>query len=227
MIIGADSMYPYTLWCMTFHSHDTQRTSGTNRIEAFSDGVFAIICTLLILDVKAPHLTDTSTAGVLTAIHGVIPSLITFAFSFFALCVFWVNHHYTFRQLTHSDWPLLWHNCALLFWLTIVPFTTSFLGEYPLVPMVVSLYAINMGLAALTYNLMLRHALFHSNLVDASVSPAAKQKGVRRGIVSIVSYALAALIAPVFVWLAWAILLFVPLYYFVPQLWTRGEDLDE
>jgi TMEM175 potassium channel family protein len=182
--------------------------------------------TLLILDVKVPHLADNSATAVMAGITSILPSLLTFAFSFVALCVFWVNHHHFFRQLTHSDWPLLWHNCALLFWLTIVPFTTAFLGAYPTVPLVASVYAFVVCMAAISFNLMIRHALFHSELVNTAIPLAARKRGLQRGWTSIGAYALAAVLAPLSVWIAWALLLFVPVYYFVPQLMMKGEDLD-
>jgi uncharacterized membrane protein len=99
---------------------------STTRLEAFSDGVIAIIVTLLVLEIKVPHLEAPSWAGFVAALAPLAPKLIGFAFSFFTVAIFWVNHHGFFHRLKHSTWRLLWHNNLLLFCLSIIPFTTAF-----------------------------------------------------------------------------------------------------
>jgi uncharacterized membrane protein len=90
------------------HKHSNpQIVEGTARLEAFSDGVMAIIVTLLIFEVHVPALTDLSIPGVLTALFGLAPKLISFAVSFFTVAIFWVNHHRFFSRINHSDWKLL------------------------------------------------------------------------------------------------------------------------
>ncbi len=132
----------------------SQRIEGTGRIEAFSDGVLAIIVTLLIFEVRVPALTDLSNQGVFRALLGIAPKGMSFAISFFTVAIFWVTHHHVFSRISHSNWKLLWFNNVLLFWLAIVPFTTALIGDHPTQPIVVSLYALILCLAALTFWLM-------------------------------------------------------------------------
>src|SRR5689334_928439 len=114
--------------------------SSTSRLEAYSDGVIAIIVTILVLELHVPELHGTSVQDVLMALYDILPKLLSFAFSFLTVSVFWVNHHHFFHEIEKSDGRLLWYNNALLFWLALVPFTTAFLGEHPTVPGVLMVY---------------------------------------------------------------------------------------
>src|SRR3970040_2363719 len=116
------------------------RIASTTRIEAFSDGVFAVVITLLILEVHVPTLSDLSGEAVLAALVGLAPNLIIFGVGFFTIAVIWVNPHHFFEPITHSDWKLLWYNIFFLFWVTVVPFTTAFIGSYPTQALAVGLY---------------------------------------------------------------------------------------
>ena len=90
-----------------------QRIEGTVRVEAFSDGVMAIVITLLIFEVHVPALTDFSQRAVLKALLSIAPKAISFAISFFTVAIFWVNHHHIFSMVTHTNWKLLWYNNML------------------------------------------------------------------------------------------------------------------
>lgn len=212
---------------MRFHSHNTPRIEGTTRVELFSDAVFAIVATLLILEIKVPHLQDpASMAAVLHDVLPLIPRLISFAFSFVVLCIFWVNHHHFFHQLKYADWPLLWHNCNLLFWLCIVPFTSAFAGEHPRTPLVISFYALVLCMAAVAFGLMTRHAFFHADLTGGKIPVELRRKELHRIFPGIIGYAFAAVVAYWLVWLAWIALIVVPLMYFVPRL-AHADSVDE
>lgn len=197
---------------------------STKRIELFSDAVLAILITLLILDVDVPFLVDTSFPTVLGGIGRTLPHLFSFAFSFFALAVFWVNHHHFFHALTKTDWILLWHNMHLLFWLTLVPFSTAFLGEHYDVPLVVALYACNMMLAAVAFGLMARHAFFHGCFVDGDIPEADRTALVRRTFIGAGGYGLGAVLAFGSVWVTWMLLIAIPLCYVVPRLVRSSDD---
>lgn len=191
---------------------------GTSRVEAFSDGVMAIIVTLLIFEVHVPSLTDTSISGVLMALLGIAPKMISFAVSFFTVAIFWVNHHHFFSRVTHSDWRLLWYNNALLFWLTIVPFTTAFIGDYPTNSVVVSIYGWNLCLAGLCFMLMGRHVFFKSDLMGPTVSLVERRREFRRSWWGVILYGLAGVLAFVWVYAALVILAIIPFIYVVPYL---------
>lgn len=212
---------------MQFHTHNTPRVEGTIRIEAFSDAVLAIIVTLLILEIHVPHLHDpTSLQAILADVMPLVPKLLSFGFSFLVLCIFWVNHHHFFHQLRYADWPLLWHNCNLLFWLCIVPFTTAFVGDYPTAPFVLSVYAIVLCMAALSFRLMTRHAFFHADLTGGKIPLKLRQKEYKRILPGVLGYAFAAIVPYWFVWLSWAALVGVPLLYFVPRF-AHVDAVDE
>lgn len=201
----------------------TKRIEGTGRLEAFSDGVFAIIVTLLIFEVRVPELTDLSNSGVLGALVGIAPKWISFAISFFTVAIFWVSHHHTFSRITHSNWKLMWFNNALLFWLAIVPFTTGFIGNYPTQSMVVSLYAVILFLAALTFWLMNYYVFFKSDLLSDKVSEAERHKHLKRGRWVFILYGLAAFAAFIEVYAALLFLIIIPFIFFVPRLMRETE----
>lgn len=195
-----------------------QRIEGTNRIEAFSDGVLAIIVTLLIFEVRVPVLTDLSNHAVLRALLGIAPKWISFAISFFTVAIFWVSHHHVFSRITHSNWKLLWFNNVLLFWLAIVPFTTAFIGDHPTQPVVVSLYALILCLAALTFWLMNYYVFFKSDLMPESVPLIERRRHLKRGRWIFILYGLACLVAFLYVYAALAILVAIPFVFLVPRL---------
>lgn len=195
-----------------------QRVEGTTRLEAFSDGVFAIVATLLIIEVHVPEVEPLTTAGVLAALAVLSPKLISFAISFFTIAIFWVNHHHFFSRITHSNWKLLWLNNLLLFWLTVVPFTTAFLGDYSTQPVVAALYGLNLSLAGLSFVLMGQYVFFKSDLMPDSVPLSDRRFEWGRSWVGVIAYALAAALAFVWVPLALVVLAIIPLFYVVPNL---------
>ncbi|MGQ0602190.1 MAG: TMEM175 family protein [Anaerolineales bacterium] len=199
-----------------------QRVEGTGRLEAFSDGVIAIIVTLLIFEVRVPELDDLSIAGVLAALPAVAPKFVSFAISFFTVAIFWVNHHHFFSRITHSNWKLLWLNNLLLFWLTVVPFTTAFLGDYPTQPVVVALYGLVLCLAGLSFSLMGQYVFFKSDLIPSSVPLSDRQREWRRSLLGVSIYGLAAALAFVSVYVALTLVAVIPLFFVIPNL-MRSE----
>src|SRR5438552_14161915 len=98
---------------------------GKGRLEAFSDGVIAVIITIMVLELKTPHGTD------LAALAPLAPALLTYILSFVFIGIYWNNHHHMLHAAQHIDGRVLWANLHLLFWLSLVPFTTAWVGEYP------------------------------------------------------------------------------------------------
>lgn len=202
---------------------NSQRVEGTSRLEAFSDGVIAIVVTLLIFEVHVPALTDLSPYGVWVALLGIAPKFISFAVSFFTLAIFWVNHHHFFSRITHSDWKLLWYNNLLLFWLTIVPFTTAFIGDYPTQAAVVSLYALTLCLAGLSFTLMGHYVFYKSNLLPESISMNERRREWLRSWWGTGLYGLASLLAFVFVDAALVIVAIIPFLFVIPNLLQESQ----
>lgn len=197
-------------------SHDPLFT--TNRIEAFSDAVIAIICTLLILEIKIPVLHDLSTGGVFAALVSLAPKLISFAVSFVTVCIFWVNHYHFMHAVSRADRALLWYNNHLLFWLAVIPFVTAFIGDYPSVSLVVAIYGFVLMMAGLAFCLMAYHVFFRSQLVHAHVSLDLRKSEFRRAQLGVALYAISVVAAFIHPYISLAIFIFLPLYYFLPRL---------
>ena len=197
---------------------------GTGRVEAFSDGVIAIIVTLLIFEVRLPEVgPGASSQQFWDALLSIAPKLGTFALSFATVAIYWVNHHHFFSGITHTDWKLLWLNNLLLFFLSIVPFTTAVLGDHLDQPIAIALYALDLGLAAAAFSLMGRYVLFVGRLVDEAVPERDRRSEFRRSLIGTVAYLVCvpiAFIAPV---VAIALFVALPITYVVPSLLSRDD----
>jgi len=152
---------------------------GKGRIEALTDGIFAVAMTLLVLDLRleatAPGLDD---AGLREALLALLPKLESYVISFLVLCVFWLGHHRLMHLVRGVDHPFLWRNLLFMLFITFVPFTTSLMGEHRDLDDAPLVYGINLALILAAQFLMWRRALFH--LVDpAHVEPAARWRRVQ------------------------------------------------
>ena len=115
-----------------------------DRVEAFSDGVFSIILTLLVLELRAPNVADGSGWGqYAAAMAPLIPKIVSFVLTFLVVCIYWVSHHYFFRQLRLATIGLVWLNNLFLFGICFLPFPTAMLGNHPTDQFPVLLYAVN------------------------------------------------------------------------------------
>lgn len=192
-------------------------TPGTSRIEAFSDGVFAIVVTLLVLELRVPHLPDgfTSKIAIDELIH-LAPKFISFALSFSVIAIFWVNHHQMFHSLEKTDRSLLWYNNLLLFCLSFVPFPTAFIGEHPLSEVPVMLYGFAMFASGLSFNLILLHAI-KAKLFLPEISDEVLRESVRRARLGPIIYFVSIIAALISVYISLAIFILVPVFYFIPQ----------
>ncbi len=120
----------------------------TNRLEAFSDGVLAIIITIMVLELKAPHSAD------LNALQPLVPSLLTYLLSFIYLGIYWNNHHHLLHATPRVNGAIMWANLNLLFWLSLVPFFTAWLGENHSAPWPAALYGGVLLMAAISYTIL-------------------------------------------------------------------------
>ena len=112
-----------------------------NRLEAFSDGVIAIIITIMVLEMKVPH-----GAHDLEALRPIIPVFMSYALSFIYIGIYWNNHHHMFQAVKHVGGWVLWANLHLLFWLSLLPFATGWMGENHFAAIPMALYALDLGL---------------------------------------------------------------------------------
>ena len=126
---------------------------GKGRLEAFSDGVIAIIITIMVLELKVPHGTE------LAALQPLWPVFLSYILSFVYLGIYWNNHHHMFHAAERVGGNVLWANLHLLFWLSLVPFVTGWMGENHFAPAPTALYGVVMLLAAIAYLILLRTIL--------------------------------------------------------------------
>src|SRR3954467_14595274 len=120
---------------------------STGRLEAFSDGVIAILITVMVLELPKPHGTTWE------ALHGTLPVLLAYVLSFVYLGIYWSNHHHMLQATSRVSGPMLWANLHLLFWLSLVPFTTAWLGEHELATAPAAAYGLVLLAASLAYYL--------------------------------------------------------------------------
>lgn len=187
-----------------------------DRLEAYSDGVFAVALTLLILDLHVPAVAAHSSFGqYAAAMAPLVPKIWVFALTFVMICIHWVNHHYFFVRLRHVTVFLVWMNNLFLLWICFMPFPMSMLGDHPTDQFPILLYTINQILAGLTFFTFRIDASRHKLFTDDA---SAKLMGPRHSIPAIVIFTLAALFVFVNVYLSLACLFLVPLLYFMPTL---------
>jgi uncharacterized membrane protein len=194
------------------------RVEGTGRLEAFSDGVFAIIVTLLVLELKLPEVEGHSNEAFLAAFGAVAPKFLSFTVSFAIVAIYWVNHHHFFSRVSHTDWKLLWANNLLLFFLAVTPFSTAVLGDHPLDALPIAFYGLNLTLAGWAFTAMGRYVFFHGHLTDASVTPAEMEAESRRSFIGSTSFLAAAALGFIFPPAALAIFVIIPITFVVPAL---------
>jgi uncharacterized membrane protein len=196
---------------------------GTARIEAFSDGVMAIIITIMVLELRVPKLAEAFTRDEFwQEMAHFWPKLLTYAMSFIIVGIFWVNHHGFFHSLQKSDGKLLWYNNFMLFWLSLIPFGTAFLGEHPTSPEAIMIFASILAVSAISFPFMGYYAMFQSDLMDDSITTEMRYANLRRSWPGSVLYLIAVLVAPYSIWVSWGIFFIVPVYYFLPR--RIGEE---
>ena len=181
---------------------------GKSRLEAFSDGVIAIIITIMVLELKVPHDVSISALGALW------PVFASYVLSFIYLGIYWNNHHHMFHAVKHVDGGALWANLHLLFWLSLVPFVTGWMGENHFAAVPTALYGVVMLMAAIAYwILQLRLIRRDGNESLLAVAVGTDLKGK----LSPVFYALAIPLAFVNVWLSGVLYAGVALIWLIPD----------
>jgi uncharacterized membrane protein len=179
-----------------------------SRMEAFSDGVIAIIITIMVLELKVPHGAEPG------ALRPLLPVLLSYVLSFVHLGIYWNNHHHLLQVVERIDGPTLWANLHLLFWLSLVPFTTAWMGENDFAPWPVALYGMVLLCAAIAY-VFLTRALLARHELD---SPLAKALGRdAKGKLSVVAYVVAIPLAFVHPGIACGLYIAVAIVWLVPD----------
>jgi uncharacterized membrane protein len=182
------------------------------RLEAFTDGVIAIIITILVLEFRPPHGAD------LAALKPLIPTAITYVLTFVFVAIYWNNHHHLFHAVKQVDGRILWANVHLLFWLSLTPFATAWMGDNHFATLPVSLYGAVLFMAGVAFTILVRTLIAR----HGPQSAIARAVGAdRKGRASLVLYGLGVPIAFLNRWVALALYVTVAIMWLVPD--TRIE----
>jgi uncharacterized membrane protein len=182
------------------------------RLEAFTDGVIAVIITIMVLEMKVPHGTE------LEALAPVLPVFLAYVLSFIYVGIYWNNHHHMFHAVHHVTGATLWANLHLLFWLSLVPFVTGWMGENHFTAVPVAAYGVVMLCSALAYTILTR-VLLASHGKDSLLAKALGKD--LKGWGSLALYALAIALAFVQPWISCG------LYALVAAIWLSPDPRFE
>ncbi|MCU0425613.1 MAG: TMEM175 family protein [Candidatus Kapabacteria bacterium] len=186
-----------------------------DRLEAFSDGVFSIIITLMVFDIKLPTLETDNTFW--QVFLKVLPQLEAYILSFVTIAIIWINHHNILALIKHVDMPLLWYNFHLLFWCTLIPFVNNFIGRYPHLSSASASYGlVSMGVG-LSFMLLRRYAGIKAQLMHDHASEELERKVLRGNITSVLLYALATALGFISPYISYAIFAGIAIYYVLPD----------
>jgi uncharacterized membrane protein len=181
---------------------------GKTRLEAFSDGVLAIIITIMVLELKVPHATD------LSALADLLPVFLSYVLSFIYIGIYWNNHHHLLHTVSTVNGGLLWANLHLLFWLSLFPFATGWMGENHFAPVPSALYGLVLLMAAIAYWLLQR-SIMRSQGQNSLLARAIGKD--LKGKLSPIFYLLAIPSAFVSPWISELLYVLVALMWLVPD----------
>ena len=178
------------------------------RMEAFSDGVMAILITIMVLELKVPQSADVA------VLRPLVPVFLSYVLSFVYLGIYWNNHHHLLQSIKHVDGRVLWANLHLLFWLSLIPFATGWVGENKFASLPVASYGTVLLFAAVAYFILTR-ALIALHGRDSVLSTVLGRDF--KGKISMVDYLVAVPVAFLSSWLAFALYVLVASIWFVPD----------
>ncbi|MEP7318059.1 MAG: TMEM175 family protein [Panacibacter sp.] len=181
---------------------------GKARLEAFSDGVIAIIITIMVLEMKVPH------GDSIEAIKPLLPVFISYVISFINVGIYWNNHHHMLHAAHHVDGKVLWANIHLLFWLSLIPFGTAWMGENHFTVWPVAIYGMILFMCGLAYYILAKMLV---KLHGKSSTLAIAIGRDRKGVLSLVFYFFAIALAFVNAWISLGLIVFVAAMWFIPD----------
>ena len=182
---------------------------GKTRLEAFSDGVIAIIITIMVLEMKVPH------GGTWADLTALGPVFLSYVLSFLNVAIYWNNHHHVMHAVKRVNGRILWANMHVLFWLSLLPFTTGWMGENHFASAPVALYAFDLLMTAIAAVILQRQIIaLHGN--ESVLARAIG--GDTKGKISLAAYLLAITLALLgYSWVAGSLLIMVALIWFIPD----------
>ena len=179
-----------------------------NRLEAFSDGVLAIIITIMVLELKVPHGVE------LEALKPILPVFLSYVLSFLYIGIYWNNHHHMFHATKHVSGGILWANLHLLFWLSLFPFSTAWMGENHLAPIPIAAYGVVLLMAAIAYYVLQQTIIVNQGSHSLLASAVGRDW---KGKLSPALYLAAIPLAFVSPWVASGLYTFVALIWLIPD----------
>jgi uncharacterized membrane protein len=204
------------------------------RIEAFSDGVFAIVVPLLVLELRVPALRDAGNAGELShQLRELLPKLLSWLISFVIVCKFWLNHHHVLGLARHADCAMVWLNSIFLMCQSFVPFPTAMMGEYPTNPLAVSIFGLVMAMNTLLFVALQLYIV--RTLLRPELAGTQDPHVGRKSMVGVLSYLVGTAAAWINVPAAFVVYMLTPLFFIVPPEWrpagftckdARGRSSD-
>jgi uncharacterized membrane protein len=197
---------------------------GTTRVETFSDGVIAIIITIMVLTIKIPDITKESSPWAFrNQLQHLLPYLIAYAFSFMMIGIFWVNHHHMFHLLQKTDEPLLIQNLVFLFWMSLIPLGTAMISANPKMPESIAFYGMILLLTTITFAIMrvytLKKNLVHTDK-DRKITEEIRWVSLKartKSVIGSLAYLCAIPLAFVNIYLAYVIFLIPPIIFSIPD----------
>jgi uncharacterized membrane protein len=187
---------------------------GKDRLAAFSDGVIAIIITVMVLELQVPH------GGDLSALLAIVPNLLTYVLSFIYVAIYWNNHHHLLHTVTRVDGLILWANAHLLFWLSIIPVGTAWIGHNLLVPLPTAVYGVVLLMPAIAYYLLVK-AIIRRQGANSILAQAVGHD--LKGKMSVLLLMAGILLAFLQSWIAMGLYVIVAIVWIVPD--RRIEDM--
>jgi uncharacterized membrane protein len=181
---------------------------GKGRLEAFSDGVLAIIITIMVLELKVPHGDN------LAALRPLIPVFLSYVLSFIYIGIYWNNHHHLWQAVRHVNGTILWANLHLLFWLSLIPFVTGWMGENHFAALPIALYGTVLLFSAIAY-FILTVALIKHHGKDSTLAIALGRDF--KGKITLVFYAVAIPLSFVSSWIAFGLYVLVAIIWLIPD----------
>jgi len=181
---------------------------GKDRLAAFSDGVIAIIITIMVLELRVPHGADWE------VLRGMIPAFLTYVLSFVYVAIYWNNHHHLLHTVTRVDGLILWANSHLLFWLSIIPAVTAWMGQNLSAPLPTALYGAALLMPAIAYYFLVK-AIIHQHGKDSTLAKAVGSD--LKGKVSLIIYLAGILLAFFAPWISIVLYVCVAIMWIVPD----------
>lgn len=197
--------------------HRKHSVLGKNRVEAFSDGVFAVAMTILVLNLQSPDFYRMIVGiHVQQTISVFLPELVVYILSFVIVGIYWVAHHNTFHYIKRVDRNLLWLNILLLICIVFIPFATALLGQYPGYRASILIYGSTLIVTGLALQLLWSYATVHHRLVDKNIDPQLVRRATRRNVMAPGIYLLAVLTSFLNLSISLIIFALVPIIYILP-----------